>query len=264
MTGEIHEDMDEFEDNRPCFFKLIFGGFNTEQLRIPRKFVKHLPKELPDQAILRDSSGDEWRVKLCKTVEDIYLQDGWKQYFEDHSLGDNEFLLFKHNGEMSFDVLIFGKDGCERVYASINKHTPVHDEADQLTKLKEKDIQRRKKLEEKEPPTQKRKVWKMAESFTSDFPYFKRCMTKSHVEKVFILRVPAVFAKEHLPPQGRAKIVVRNSEDKSWEVNYVSNGWNHVLSGGFKAFVLENKLKIGDICIFELLGKQEIRVHIFR
>jgi hypothetical protein len=149
--------------------------------------VKHLPKELPDQAILRDSSGDEWRVKLCKTAEDIYLQDGWKQYFEDHSLGDNEFLLFKHNGEMSFDVLIFGKDGCERVYAPINKHTPVHDEADQLTKLKEKDIQRRKKLEEKEPPTQKRKVWKMAESFTSDFPYFKRCMTKSHVEKVFIL-----------------------------------------------------------------------------
>jgi len=166
---------------------LIFLCFFPNLQQIPRKFVKHLPKELPDQAILRDSSGDEWRVKLCKTAEDIYLQDGWKQCFEDHSLGDNEFLLFKYNGEMSFDVLIFGKDGCERLYGPINKHTPVHDEADQLTKLKEKDIQRRKKLEEKEPPTQKRKVWKMAESFTSDFPYFKRCMTKSHVEKVFIL-----------------------------------------------------------------------------
>jgi hypothetical protein len=39
MTGEIHEDMDEFEDNRPCFFKLIFGGFNTEQLVILYPFA---------------------------------------------------------------------------------------------------------------------------------------------------------------------------------------------------------------------------------
>jgi hypothetical protein len=169
--------------------------------------VKHLPKELPDQAILRDSSGDEWRVKLCKTEEGIHLQDGWKQYFEDHSLGDNEFLLFKYNGEMSFDVLIFGKDGCERVYGPLNNHIP-HDEADQLKKLKGKDIQRRKKIEEKEPPTKKMdsqlklneekgtkrkvdtercKVWKMAESFASDFPYFERCMAKYHVEEWFVL-----------------------------------------------------------------------------
>jgi hypothetical protein len=39
MTGEIHEDMDEFDDNRPCFFKLIFGGFNTEQLVILYPFA---------------------------------------------------------------------------------------------------------------------------------------------------------------------------------------------------------------------------------
>jgi hypothetical protein len=102
----------KFKFDLLCFFH------NLQQ--IPPKFVKHLPKELPDQAILRDSSGDEWRVKLCKTAEGIYLQDGWKQYFEDHSLGDNEFLLFKYNGEkLCFDVIIFGKDGCERVYGSV-------------------------------------------------------------------------------------------------------------------------------------------------
>jgi hypothetical protein len=44
-----------------------------------------------------------------------------------------------------------------------------------------------------------------------------------------------------------AKIVLKNLEDKSWEVNYMSHGWNHVLSGGLKAFERENKLKIGDI-----------------
>ena len=96
-----------------CFFH------NLQQ--IPPKFVKHLPKELPGQAILRDSSGEEWRVKLFKNAEGIYLRNGWKQYFTEHSLGDNEFLLFKYNGELRFDVIIFGKDGCERVYASLIK-----------------------------------------------------------------------------------------------------------------------------------------------
>jgi hypothetical protein len=34
MKAEIHNDMDAFHDNRPCFFKLIFGGANTEHLVI--------------------------------------------------------------------------------------------------------------------------------------------------------------------------------------------------------------------------------------
>jgi hypothetical protein len=39
--------------------------------------------------------------------------------------------------EMCFDVLIFGKDGCEKLHGPINKHTS-HEEADQLTKPKRK------------------------------------------------------------------------------------------------------------------------------
>ena len=77
-------------------------------------------------------------------------------------------------------------------------------------------------------------------------------------------RVPASFAREHLPPQGTTKIVLRNSEGQSWGVNYVSNGQNKVLSKGLKEFVCGNKLKTGDICIFELVVKNKIRVHFFR
>jgi hypothetical protein len=51
-----------------------------------------------------------------------------------------------------------------------------------------------------------------------------------------------------------------NVEDKSWEVNYVSNGNNRVLSRGLMTFVRENELKIGDICIFELVVEKEIKV----
>ena len=162
--------------------------------------MKHLPKKLPYQAILRGSSGDEWCVKLQKTAEDIYMKDGWKQYFEDHSLGDNEFLFFKYNGEMSFDVIVFGKDCCERVYDHIIRNHIPHDKAGKLKKFKGKDIQRtptqemdsplkfnEERRKKRKADTEKSNGSKMAESFTSDFPFFKMCMKKHNVEKGFLL-----------------------------------------------------------------------------
>lgn len=75
--------------------------------------------------------------------------------------------------------------------------------------------------------------------------------------------VPTLFARYHLP-RCTTKIVLRNSEDQSWEVKYVRKVKTHMLSLGWGAFVDDNKLKIGDICIFELLAEKEIRVHVFR
>ncbi|XP_059431923.1 B3 domain-containing protein Os01g0723500-like isoform X2 [Corylus avellana] len=233
--------------------------------QIPPKFEKYLPKELPEQAILRGSTGDEWRVKLCKTADGIYLQDGWKHYFEDHSLGGNEFLLFKYNGELCFDVIIFGKDGCERVYGSLirtNHETASSSGAGRPRKTSLRSNLLHESKPSKDTP-ERSKVSKMAESFASDFPYFKSCMAKYNVDKVFILRLPALFAREHLP-QCTTTIVLRNSEGRSWKVKYVSTEKSYALSQGWAVFVRDNKLKIGDICIFELLAKKEIRVHIFR
>lgn len=36
----------------------------------------------------------------------------------------------------------------------------------------------------------------------------------------------------------------------------------HTFCGGWLSFVRGNGIKIGDICIFELVGKLEMRVHI--
>lgn len=74
--------------------------------------------------------------------------------------------------------------------------------------------------------------------------------------------VPSIFARNHLP-QSNTKIILRNSEDKSWETNYINKEKNHKFSRGWKDFVRDNKLKVGDICIFELVAKNEMRVHIF-
>ncbi|KAK5837911.1 hypothetical protein PVK06_006638 [Gossypium arboreum] len=44
----------------------------------------------------------------------MVIQYGWDQFHKDHSLGDNDLLVFRHNGNMCFDVQIFDKTGVER------------------------------------------------------------------------------------------------------------------------------------------------------
>lgn len=38
----------------------------------------------------------------------------------------------------------------------------------------------------------------------------------------------------------------------------------HTLCGGWMAFVRENDVNLGDTCVFELVGKEELQVHIFK
>ncbi|KAF8406360.1 hypothetical protein HHK36_008447 [Tetracentron sinense] len=110
-------------DNRPSFFKIVYPGYTTEHLRIPPDFMKNILKEASEteRAILRSPTGSHWQVKLSNTTNGTYLQDGWQDFLSDHSLGDNEFLLFTYDGDMCFNVQIFDKSGCERTYVFINK-----------------------------------------------------------------------------------------------------------------------------------------------
>lgn len=38
----------------------------------------------------------------------------------------------------------------------------------------------------------------------------------------------------------------------------------HSFSGGWRSFVVDNGLKEGDACIFELVKRTEMQVHVFR
>ncbi|XP_057963541.1 B3 domain-containing protein Os11g0197600-like isoform X2 [Malania oleifera] len=310
-------------DRRPAFFKIIYQGLTTHQLRIPPHFLKHISKEFSETATLKGPSGNIWNVKLTQVAGCTYIQDGWQQFFKDNCLGDNEFLLFRYDGNMSFDVQIFDKSGCERVLdASITrKHQisalphvksrrgrprknhvaslhqrppkPFEDDCEKVKEFKEgKDMAQReikkeesevlivemdpevmevkeemcarKKIDSDVPTNGKRaKLWKAAESFTSALPYFQRTLKKASVERVYILSIPFSF-RMHLPPF-KTKIVLQNSVGKAWVVNSVPGaGKKHFFCGGWSAFVRDNNLKKGDICIFELVDRTKMQVHIFQ
>lgn len=77
-------------------------------------------------------------------------------------------------------------------------------------------------------------------------------------------KIPYQFATEYLP-NCRTEIVLRNLKGKCWTVNSIPTTkvqTLHTFCGGWMAFVRDNDIQMGDICIFELVGKQEMRVHI--
>lgn len=55
----------------------------------------------------------------------MYFVEGWPEFVNHHSLGHFEFLVFKYNGEMSFDVRIFDKNGTVKEYRPVG---PSHQE----------------------------------------------------------------------------------------------------------------------------------------
>jgi hypothetical protein len=82
--------------------------------RIPPDFVKHVSETERGIAVIEGPSGNIWQVKYAKQEDGSFLQDGWEDFVRDHSLGNFEFLLFRYDGALSFNVQIFDKSACEK------------------------------------------------------------------------------------------------------------------------------------------------------
>ncbi|XP_015075288.1 B3 domain-containing protein REM5-like [Solanum pennellii] len=95
---------------KPHFFKPILPGFK-DSLKIPVDFWKYLKghKHMKN-AILR-SAGKRWVVKVKRG----WLEDNWKIFVEDVNLQLGDILVFRHEGDMVFDVSIFDSSHCEIV-----------------------------------------------------------------------------------------------------------------------------------------------------
>ncbi|XP_019152838.1 PREDICTED: B3 domain-containing protein REM16-like [Ipomoea nil] len=96
------------------FFQILSGCYN-EQLAVPQKFVNNLREKLAGCVALKGPSGAIWNVGLTACGEKLYFQRGWKEFVEEHSLQENDLLIFKYNGGSQFDVVMFDQQSyCEK------------------------------------------------------------------------------------------------------------------------------------------------------
>ncbi|KAI8549798.1 hypothetical protein RHMOL_Rhmol06G0053300 [Rhododendron molle] len=96
------------------FLQILPQGFD-QQLDIPVKFARNMKRKLPENVTVIGPSGSNWNVGLVASGDTFLFKHGWKEFVEDHSLKEDDVLIFRYNGDSRFDVLIFnGRSFCER------------------------------------------------------------------------------------------------------------------------------------------------------
>ncbi|KAH9609130.1 hypothetical protein KSS87_004495 [Heliosperma pusillum] len=231
------------ENSQPWkFHQIVIGDYLAHRVKIPPHFMKHLSKDLSKEEITKATIKSDvgfWPVKLRKTSNYTYIEEGWPKVMEDNALGDKEFLVFRYDGNMCFNLQIFEKTGCERIYPTIVSNNP------------------------KEECVPEEITVDRHGNYTVNFenPHYKKCLKEYNVSRGYVLRLPKRFSNKMASFDQRLIIGVENTKGEAWEVNATLNTGSYCLCGGWRAFVAANKLNVGDECIFELIAKNRIRVH---
>lgn len=93
---------------------------------------------LPENAVLRASSGKSWAVKLEHTEdEECYFTHGWPKFVEDLGLRMGEFMLFWLSGKSIIHVSVYGISGCEREISNRKSESESSDYAEEVEILSE-------------------------------------------------------------------------------------------------------------------------------
>lgn len=88
---------------------------------IPVSFLIKLNKGRCKKAILRRGC-HEWGVVICD--EGVFLY-GWRKFVRDNGVEEFNFIVFKHQGNMVFDFMVFGQSSCERQYPCLYEEVGV-------------------------------------------------------------------------------------------------------------------------------------------
>ncbi|XP_020273687.1 B3 domain-containing protein REM5-like isoform X2 [Asparagus officinalis] len=256
----------------PSFFKVMFGDFRTKL--IPPCFKKHLGKSIMQRSVLRSSAGREWEIKMGTVDEQIFFQDGWDRFISNNSINLGDFLVFFYDGDVGFDVKIYGTSCCEK-RDEFDVKIEAESEEDYDAKRPTKVIRRKaKKITVDKPEGSETcykifrgakvsdKAMKAACAFKSPHPHF---VTTCKSTPSCYMRIPAGLAKKYNLNM-KNSIDLRDPRGTSWSVKLST--WcdgRLCLSSGWSDLYKENCLKERDACVLEFVqGGTLVNVHIFR
>ncbi|XP_031116792.1 B3 domain-containing transcription factor VRN1-like [Ipomoea triloba] len=284
-------------ENRPQFYKFIFSHELT-RLRFPLEFVRRHGRNLPKVACLEVPTGEVSKIHVVHDSQGrIWLAKGWEEFTKNYSIREGHFLVFRYDGESHFHVLIFDKTASEIEYPQI---IVSHGGVESLEDLAQKCGPNKRKRQEDQtesfcnrfnhvrvkvenspddedegsPPRMTPKIstgekqslvktemglaYQRAKAFKSKNPFHISVMYPSYVSSENRLNIPLAFAKKHFLDQSPNDFVLV-SGGRSWPAKCTRNG-NHARIYGWKAFAVDNKLKVGDVCILEIMKCQKLTI----
>ncbi|KAL0911196.1 hypothetical protein M5K25_019318 [Dendrobium thyrsiflorum] len=258
---------------RDSFFKVMIGDFQT-RLRIPPCFHKHLSGKILVKSVLRSRGGRRWAVMLRREGKNLFFGKGWECFVTDLSIQLGEFLLFVYDGDLGFDVKIYGITGCEKVDPIASMKVEQEEESEIRGKVPAKTSNalirapgRRREILNGRIILGGLKVFsnesalKSARSFKSSRPFFIATYRRSRQE---YMTIPVSFMRE-CDLGSMEAIILQDQKGRSWPVRIAHWIGRVAMAKGWAKFRDVNHLKEGDVCVFEFLeADTAIHVHIFR
>ncbi|KAL3500463.1 hypothetical protein ACH5RR_039556 [Cinchona calisaya] len=249
---------------KPHFFKPILPGF-MDGLKIPTSFSKYLCEERPVYTVLK--RGDKkWKVKISGQS----LQEGWRRFAMENKLEVGDFVVFKHEGNMVFEVMVFDPSHCEREYRTLDDFRNIDPKQKEMSPKKFKSSGLRRNpaknaisigsegtaKEENVLTPKSRKVSSHDDDEESDNSYFVSWV-KPYCIKFSILHIPMRFATANNLYNRRRNLIIRDPQQRSWQVELVPNSGHICIRRGWNEFFSANGLKLGDSFKFELVENGE-------
>ncbi|XP_074318179.1 B3 domain-containing protein LOC_Os12g40080-like [Silene latifolia] len=253
--------VDDLPNNFPSFFKIILEPrHDLRKLAIPKKFMTEYGIELTDVVILKIPTGKTWEVELLKENGRTWFNDGWNKVVKFCSICHGHFLMFTYEGKSRFNVYIFDMTACEIEYP-LDRH--------ETSEVRKRVISKNRTMISRKGGLFTRKDIKKVNSYRFKNPSFAIVLHPTHVTPTlnyFRLQIPSNFAAEYLTnAQGYGTL--ENATGDTWPIRCVRSTLKRmILTWGWKEFVVDNKLRVRDICVFELINAVEclFKVEIIR
>ncbi|CAK9150345.1 unnamed protein product [Ilex paraguariensis] len=237
---------------KPHFFRPILPGF-LRGLLIPKSFFKYLAGQNCEHALLRRGC-KKWAVN----INGHRFGDGWRKFAENEDLHVGDFIVFRHEGHMVFDVMVFKPSACERECPPCDVREVESMQERESPKAKSvKRFDRSNKILKKKPDSKHSKV--RPSSSTLDHPYFMSTVKPYNI-KEYRLNIPMGFARSNGLNKRRCEMILRDKKRRSWSVNLIYKASQVYIGRGWREFCITNGLKEGDSFGFELVenGKKPI------
>ncbi|CAL8170915.1 unnamed protein product [Prunus armeniaca] len=271
-----------FESVCPSFTVVMQPSYiSCGSLTVPAGFAKrHLMKQ-PANAILKVSDGGTWSVKLSYPKLKVRFLQGWRVFVRDNNLklGDVCVFILIKDIKLSFEVVFFR--ATEAANCSLPPGHARGAMKNKATHWSKSEIKREDDLPTKKdfggssssqtflkrtpdvlgrmhPLTKSEKALALqrANAFKSENPYCLVAIQPAYILQQY-MHFPHPFARQHLIKKSAGNIILKILDGRTWPVEFKYENSTARFQNGWSAFARDNNLKIGDVCVFVLIDRNE-------
>ncbi|XP_045802371.1 B3 domain-containing transcription factor VRN1-like [Trifolium pratense] len=271
LSSKINEALNRarsFKSKNPCFTIVMKSSYlYSYSLYVPTQFAINYLKKEESNILLKLLNGRTWYAKYCFGK----IKSGWKNFVRDNKLKVGDVCVFEltKSQALTLRVLIFRVDDEEPHSSSLPQVQRDEDisevESENYISIDEDEKEPQRTSLRSKVKLETNEAQNAADNFTSKHPFFKINIMPNQRGHSRLL-VPNSFIREYL--DSKEQTVMLKFGKKFWPVKLLcySNMKSGQFSRGWNEFWEENKLKGGDVCVFELIKTEDVvlHVHIFR